>query len=116
MSESYSPEPGQTKNATLPRGSAPVTTWPDPRRALAAGDPRRVLALMTACFGLGQIIGPTFAGALSDRLGNFTVPSVVAALALLLAAALVRPMAGAAGASHPTQPCDSTIPASVPRH
>src|SRR5450631_1668177 len=27
MSESYSPEPGQTKNATLPRGSAPVTEY-----------------------------------------------------------------------------------------
>jgi predicted MFS family arabinose efflux permease len=58
-------------------------------RALASGDPRRALALMTAAFGLGQIIGPGFAGALSDRLGGFAAPSVVAATALLIAAALV---------------------------
>jgi predicted MFS family arabinose efflux permease len=58
-------------------------------RALASGDPRRALAMMTAAFGLGQIIGPGFAGALSDCLGGFAVPSVVAAAALLIAAALV---------------------------
>jgi predicted MFS family arabinose efflux permease len=58
-------------------------------RALASGDPRGALALMTAAFGLGQIIGPFFAGAVSDRLGGLTVPTVVAAVALLVAAALV---------------------------
>lgn len=57
-------------------------------RALVTGDPRRVLALMTAAFGLGQIVGPSFAGAVSDRLGSFTVPSVAAAVALLIAGAL----------------------------
>lgn len=57
-------------------------------RALASGDPRRALALMTAAFGLGQIIGPIFAGAVSDRLGGLTVPTLVAAAALLVAAAL----------------------------
>jgi len=57
-------------------------------RTLASGDPRRALALMTAAFGLGQIIGPSFAGALSERLGGFAAPSVVAAAALLIAAAL----------------------------
>ena len=36
------------------------------------------------------IIGPAFAGTLSDSLGSFTVPSVAAAVALLLAAALAR--------------------------
>lgn len=60
-------------------------------RALATGEPRRALALMTGAFGLGQIVGPAFAGALSDRLGSFTVPSIVAAIALLVAATLVRP-------------------------
>jgi len=58
-------------------------------RALASSNPRRALALMTAAFGLGQIIGPAFAGALSDRFGGFAAPSVVAATALLIAAALV---------------------------
>jgi predicted MFS family arabinose efflux permease len=57
-------------------------------RARAVGDPRRVLALMTGAFGLGQIVGPLFAGIASDRLGSFTAPSIVAALALILAALL----------------------------
>jgi predicted MFS family arabinose efflux permease len=55
-------------------------------RALAQGNPRRALALMTVAFGVGQIIGPYFAGIVSDRLDSFTVPSVVAAAALLVAA------------------------------
>jgi len=59
-------------------------------RALATGEPRRALALMTGAFGLGQIVGPAFAGTLSDNLGSFTVPSIAAAAALLLAAALGR--------------------------
>jgi predicted MFS family arabinose efflux permease len=57
-------------------------------RTLASGDPRRVLALMTGAFGLGQIIGPAFAGVVSDHLGSFTVPSVTAVVALLIAALL----------------------------
>ncbi len=57
-------------------------------RALAAGDPRRVLALMTGAFGVGQIVGPSFAGMLSDRLGSFAVPSLTAVAALLIAAIL----------------------------
>ncbi len=57
-------------------------------RALATGDPRRVLALMTGAFGLGQIVGPTFAGVVSESLGSFTVPSIVAAVALLIAGGL----------------------------
>jgi cyanate permease len=35
---------------------------------------------------LGQIVGPFFAGIASDRLGSFTAPSIVAALALVIAA------------------------------
>jgi len=58
-------------------------------RSLASGNPRRTLALMTAAFGLGQIIGPGFAGAVSDRFGGFAAPSLVAVAALLIAAALV---------------------------
>ena len=55
-------------------------------RARATDDPHRVLALMTGAFGVGQIVGPVFAGIVSDRLGNFTAPSIVAAFALLVAA------------------------------
>ncbi|MFZ2003787.1 MAG: YbfB/YjiJ family MFS transporter, partial [Stellaceae bacterium] len=54
------------------------------------GDARRALALMTSAFGIGQIIGPYFAGIVSDWLGSFTVPSVAAAAALLIAAVLAK--------------------------
>jgi predicted MFS family arabinose efflux permease len=57
-------------------------------RARTSGDARRALALMTGAFGLGQIVGPLFAGIASDRLGSFTAPSIVAALGLLIAALL----------------------------
>ncbi len=57
-------------------------------RTLTNSDPRRVLALVTGAFGLGQIVGPFFGGFLYDRTGSFTAPSLVAALALVIAAAL----------------------------
>jgi predicted MFS family arabinose efflux permease len=59
-------------------------------RELASGDGRRALALMTGAFGLGQIVGPAFAGFVSDRLGSFMAPSLVAVAALLAAAVLAR--------------------------
>ena len=59
-------------------------------RTLGACEPRRVIAYMTGAFGIGQIIGPAFAGMLSDWLGSFTVPSIAAVIALILAALLVR--------------------------
>ncbi len=58
-------------------------------RSLSTGDPRRSLGLMTAAFGLGQMIGPTFAGVAYGLDGSFLVPSLVAAAALLVAAGLV---------------------------
>ena len=57
-------------------------------RELTAANPQREVALLTSAFGLGQIVGPGFAGALSDRLGSFTVPSVIATAALITSAAL----------------------------
>jgi predicted MFS family arabinose efflux permease len=57
-------------------------------RRLSAGDPRRTLAFMTAAFGLGQMIGPTFAGLIRDHTGSFVLPTVTAAVALVLAAIL----------------------------
>ncbi len=57
-------------------------------RALSRGDPRRAIAMMTAAFGLGQMIGPSFAG-YAFRFGeSFLLPSLVAAVALVAAAAL----------------------------
>lgn len=57
-------------------------------RRLSAGDPRPNIALMTASFGAGQVVGPVFAGWLFDRMGSFTVASLTAAAALVLAAIL----------------------------
>ena len=59
-------------------------------RELAHGDARRALALMTSAFGIGQIVGPYFAGIVSDWLGSFIVPSATAAAALLIAAVLAK--------------------------
>jgi len=57
-------------------------------REIAVAAPRRAVALMTAAFGLGQIIGPIVAGFITDRTGTFTFASLIAA-ATLVAAALV---------------------------
>lgn len=52
------------------------------------GNPSRVLGRMTAAFGLGQMIGPAFAGWLAERLGGFGLASMIASGALLISAAL----------------------------
>ncbi|MBB4572091.1 MFS family permease [Rhizobium lentis] len=61
-------------------------------RKLSPESPRRILAMMTAAFGLGQIVGPVVAGWIAERSGSFTVPTVIAAAALLVCAALVMPV------------------------
>lgn len=53
------------------------------------GDPRRRIALMTAAFSLGQILGPAFAGVLYDRTNSLAGPSWAAAAALAAAGLLV---------------------------
>jgi predicted MFS family arabinose efflux permease len=55
---------------------------------MTSGDPQRVFALMTAAFGLGQIIGPTFAGVLFNQTGSFYASSLAASAALVVAALL----------------------------
>ncbi|MFN3251008.1 YbfB/YjiJ family MFS transporter [Roseibium album] len=62
------------------------------RRQASSGGPaaeRQMLAILTAAFGLGQVIGPWLAGKLHAVTGSFEAPSLVAAAALLVAAALV---------------------------
>lgn len=59
-------------------------------RDIAVEAPRRALSLMTAAFGLGQIIGPVVAGLIADRTGTFTAPSIMAAVALILSAFIAR--------------------------
>lgn len=58
-------------------------------RLLSTGDPRRGIGLMTASFGLGQMVGPVVAGLMHDRLGDFTAATMLAAGALVVAAALL---------------------------
>ena len=57
-------------------------------RSLSSGDPRRAIALMTAAFGLGQMIGPSFAGFAYGVGQSFLLPSLVAAGALLMVLAV----------------------------
>lgn len=58
-------------------------------RRLARDAPRRALALMTASFGIGQIVGPIAAGYLADHSGNFVSGSVLAVIFLLASAAIM---------------------------
>ena len=58
-------------------------------RRLASGSASRIIGLMTASFGVGQIVGPAFAGWIHDLTGTFLLPSITAAAALILAALLV---------------------------
>ena len=55
-------------------------------RAAAGRSPRKALALLTAAFGTGQIIGPLLAGYAADLTGDFTLASAGAALVLVVAA------------------------------
>src|SRR2546425_8570117 len=57
-------------------------------RRLSHGDPRSTLAVMTAAFGFGQIVGPIFAGVVYDATGTFIVPSLTAVAALFVGALL----------------------------
>lgn len=58
-------------------------------RRLTTGDPRQALGIMTASFGLGQVVGPWFAGLLHELTGDFQAASFAAAIALVIAALLV---------------------------
>lgn len=64
----------------------------DGARRLRPADRQRIVAVMMAAFGTGQVIGPTAAGVLADATGGFTAPSLAAAAALLIAAGLVHSM------------------------
>ncbi|MHB2265460.1 YbfB/YjiJ family MFS transporter [Aliihoeflea sp. PC F10.4] len=55
-------------------------------RMLAGPSPRKALAVMTAAFGTGQIVGPVVAGFIADWTGGFFWPSILAALALAISA------------------------------
>lgn len=59
-------------------------------RALSPESQRRVMGIMTAAFGLGQIIGPIVAGFVVDRTGTYVVASLLSAV-MLAAGALIAP-------------------------
>lgn len=61
-------------------------------RARSGGAERRAVGLMTAAFGLGQIVGPLAAGAGFDWTGSFFWSSILAAACLLVGAALTWTM------------------------
>jgi len=59
-----------------------------PQTSSRTGAERRILALMTAAFGLGQVIGPWFAGWLFDMQGDLILASICAAAALAISGVL----------------------------
>lgn len=61
----------------------------------AGGDGRRVMGLMTASFGTGQVIGPAVAGWAREATGGYTLPSLLAAAVLVAGAAFAASLARA---------------------
>jgi predicted MFS family arabinose efflux permease len=55
----------------------------------AGRDARRAAAVMTACFGAGQVLGPPVAGRIADARDGFTIPLLMAAAAVAAGAALL---------------------------
>jgi MFS family permease len=58
-------------------------------RQIAPQAPRRAFAMMTAAFGVGQILGPVVAGLIADQTGSFTAPSLLAAAVLMVSGGIV---------------------------
>jgi predicted MFS family arabinose efflux permease len=71
------------------------------RELAGSVDSRRVMAVMTGAFGVGQIVGPALAGLVSEMTGGFAVSSAAAAAALVVAAWLGRPFTPSTSTAHP---------------
>jgi predicted MFS family arabinose efflux permease len=57
-------------------------------RILSSENLHQAFGRMTASFSIGQMVGPTLAGFLSEQSGSFRLASLIAAAALMIAAAL----------------------------
>jgi predicted MFS family arabinose efflux permease len=55
----------------------------------AAGQGHRAAAVLTVCFGAGQMVGPPLAGLLADQQGGFTLPLLLAGSVVALGGVLV---------------------------
>jgi predicted MFS family arabinose efflux permease len=80
---------------------------------LSAGDPRATMALLTTVFGVGQIVGPVFAGVAYDASGSFLAPSIAAAAALAVGAVLalsIRSLPAPGPAEDARRPVSSAAP------
>lgn len=62
-------------------------------RKLSPDSPRRALAVMTAAFGTGQIVGPLVAGWAAEASGSFALPTELAAATLVVCVLLALPVA-----------------------
>lgn len=91
-------EPGILVGATLLGGTfMGITALGLAEARSVADDGGRAVALMTAAFGVGQIVGPAFAGILVESTGAFVVPTLAAAAALGVAAFLASGTRGTIG-------------------
>lgn len=59
-------------------------------RRMSPGAPQKAQAIMSAAFGMGQIVGPLVAGVLREQTGSYLWPSLAAALALAVGAVLPK--------------------------
>ena len=66
-----------------------VTLAMEAGRDLAPGAPGRIVGTLTAVYGVGQIVGPLAAGAISERLGDPRPAVLMAAAAVALGGALL---------------------------
>lgn len=56
---------------------------------LGGSHPTKLMGLLTACFGIAQIIGPAIAGWMAEQQGNFDLPLILAAIITVIGGILI---------------------------